>query len=79
MIEWRPTATREMLAHRSAVLMHARHFFVDRGCVVYLVDQPARQTAAQLSNVSAEGRRALRIRLASWSLPWPVPLAGLKT
>ena len=38
MIEWKPTATREMLAHRSAVLMHARHFFIDRGLIE--VDTP---------------------------------------
>jgi elongation factor P--(R)-beta-lysine ligase len=38
MIEWQPTATREVLAHRSAVLMHARHFFVDRGLIE--VDTP---------------------------------------
>jgi elongation factor P--(R)-beta-lysine ligase len=38
MIEWKPTATRDRLAHRSAVLMHARHFFVDRGLME--VDTP---------------------------------------
>ena len=38
MTEWKPTATRDMLAHRAAVLMHARHFFVDRG--VMEVDTP---------------------------------------
>ena len=38
MVEWRPTATRDRLAHRSAVLMHARHFFVDRGLIE--VDTP---------------------------------------
>jgi elongation factor P--(R)-beta-lysine ligase len=38
MAEWKPTATRSMLAHRSAVMMHARHFFGDRG--VLEVDTP---------------------------------------
>jgi lysyl-tRNA synthetase class 2 len=38
MIEWRPTATRDMLAHRAAVLTHARHFFLDRGLLE--VDTP---------------------------------------
>jgi elongation factor P--(R)-beta-lysine ligase len=37
-IEWRPTTTRDVLAHRSSVLMHARHFFVDRGLIE--VDTP---------------------------------------
>jgi len=38
MVEWKPTATREMLQHRAAVLTHARHFFLDRGVVE--VDTP---------------------------------------
>jgi lysyl-tRNA synthetase class 2 len=38
MVEWKPTATRDVLAHRAAVLTHARHFFLDRG--VLEVDTP---------------------------------------
>jgi elongation factor P--(R)-beta-lysine ligase len=38
MSEWKPTATRDILAHRAAVLTHARHFFLDRG--VLEVDTP---------------------------------------
>ena len=38
MVEWKPTATRSMLEHRSAVLTHARHFFLDRGLLE--VDTP---------------------------------------
>jgi elongation factor P--(R)-beta-lysine ligase len=36
--DWRPTATRDMLALRAALLMHARHYFVDHG--VLEVDTP---------------------------------------
>jgi len=38
MVEWRPTATRDLLALRSSILLHARHFFVDRGLIE--VDTP---------------------------------------
>ncbi|MBS0418173.1 MAG: EF-P lysine aminoacylase GenX [Proteobacteria bacterium] len=38
MVEWKPTITRDLLALRSSVLMHARHFFVDRGVIE--VDTP---------------------------------------
>jgi lysyl-tRNA synthetase class 2 len=38
MVEWQPTSTRAMLAHRSALLTHARHFFLDRGLLE--VDTP---------------------------------------
>jgi lysyl-tRNA synthetase class 2 len=38
MVEWKPTSTRAMLQHRAAVLIHARHFFLDRG--VLEVDTP---------------------------------------
>ena len=38
MVEWMPTATSDVLAHRAMVLMHARNFFVDRGVVE--VDTP---------------------------------------
>jgi elongation factor P--(R)-beta-lysine ligase len=38
MVDWKPTATRSMLEHRSALLTHARHFFGDRG--VLEVDTP---------------------------------------
>jgi elongation factor P--(R)-beta-lysine ligase len=38
MVEWKPTSTRERLQHRAAVLIHARHFFLDRG--VLEVDTP---------------------------------------
>jgi lysyl-tRNA synthetase class 2 len=38
MDDWKPTSTRSMLEHRSAVMTHARHFFGDRG--VLEVDTP---------------------------------------
>src|ERR1700760_3061384 len=38
MDDWKPTATRKRLEHRSQVLTHARHFFGDRG--VLEVDTP---------------------------------------
>jgi elongation factor P--(R)-beta-lysine ligase len=38
MSDWQPTATRDMLALRSALFMHARHYFADHG--VLEVDTP---------------------------------------
>ena len=38
MVDWRPTATRDLLGLRSSLLMHARHFFADRGLIE--VDTP---------------------------------------
>src|SRR5713101_2982109 len=38
MSDWKPTATKTRLQHRGAVLLHARHFFADRG--VLEVDTP---------------------------------------
>jgi elongation factor P--(R)-beta-lysine ligase len=37
-IDWRPTATRDNLWLRAALLMHARHYFVDQGLIE--VDTP---------------------------------------
>src|SRR6202012_2234972 len=36
--DWQPSATHDALALRSALLMHARHFFVDHGLIE--VDTP---------------------------------------